>query len=354
MDITQNLIKHLPEKMELSYDTVEHNKVQSFNVCMAIPDGERCLLWFTFHEKHKIAAICFMDKQNNVTRIKPVPVVFHGDLSLGTVFGGTLIHYNDTKFFAIDDIHYYRGKNKDRIDTTAKLSLLSYIMTHEIKQTVFTKYDMVVGLPIMHTNRNELIQMLDTLPYNVSKIKYMPHNRHQAQFFSLFSQVTYTNTFPTAPTAVFKVTASIQADIYNLLCYSRGATDHIYATAFVPDYKTSVFMNKIFRKIKENDNLDYLEESDDDDEFEDTSDDKFLIDKTEHKMSCRYNYRFKQWVPERIMKTGKLISLNELREMERTNFGQQNQNQNHNYQRTDQYHQRSNQPQHNFKKRFHR
>jgi len=351
MDITHELIKNLPEKMELSYDTVEHNKVQSFNVCMAIPDGIRCLLWFTFHGKHKISALCYLDKLNKVTHIKSVPVVFHGDLSLGTIFGGTLIHHNDTKFFAIDDIHYYRGKNKDRTDTNAKLSLLSYIMSHEIKQTVFTKYDMVVGLPVMHTNRKELMNTFDTLPYKVSSIKYMPHNRHQAQFFSLFSQVTYTNTFPSAPTAVFKVTAANQNDIYNLFCYSRGTTDNFYATAFIPDYKTSVLMNKLFRNIKENINLDYLEESDDDDEFENTRDDKFVIEGTEHRMICSYNYRFKQWVPQRIMKTGKLCNLNELREMERSNFGQSNQKQS--YQQSDNFHGRSNQ-QHNFKKRFYR
>jgi superfamily II DNA/RNA helicase len=40
-----------------------------------------------------------------------------------------------------------------------------------------------------------------------------------------------------------------------------------YDVAFIPDYSTSVMMNKLFRNIKENQNLDALEESDDEEEF---------------------------------------------------------------------------------------
>ena len=44
--------------------------------------------------------------------------------------------------------------------------------------------------------------------------------------------------------------------------------------ALIQDYKTSILMNKLFRNIKENDNLDLLIESDDEDEFEDVDEDK--------------------------------------------------------------------------------
>ena len=37
----------------------------------------------------------------------------------------------------------------------------------------------------------------------------------------------------------------------------------------IPDYKTSVFMNDLFRTIKENKNLDLLEESDDEEDDND-------------------------------------------------------------------------------------
>ena len=56
-------------------------------------------------------------------------------------------------------------------------------------------------------------------------------------------------------------------------------------------------MNKLFRNIKENDNLDALEESDDEDEFEDPRIDKFVYLDRSFKMNCEYNYKFKKWVP---------------------------------------------------------
>jgi hypothetical protein len=61
--------------------------------------------------------------------------------------------------------------------------------------------------------------------------------------------------------------------------------------ACIPDYKTSVFMNQIFRNIKENANLDLLEESDDE------NDEDFVYLDREYKMMCKYNKQFKKWVP---------------------------------------------------------
>jgi hypothetical protein len=59
-------------------------------------------------------------------------------------------------------------------------------------------------------------------------------------------------------------------------------------------------MNKLFRIIKENDNLDALEESDDEEEFENENADKFVKLDTSKKMVCQYNYKFKRWMPLRI------------------------------------------------------
>jgi hypothetical protein len=52
-----------------------------------------------------------------------------------------------------------------------------------------------------------------------------------------------------------------------------------------------VFMNSLFRNIKENSNLDLLEESDDEDE------DDFVYLDREYKMRCKYNKQFKKWIP---------------------------------------------------------
>jgi hypothetical protein len=56
-------------------------------------------------------------------------------------------------------------------------------------------------------------------------------------------------------------------------------------------------MNRLFRNIKENQNLDALEESDDETEFQNENDDKFVFLDKSFKMNCVYNPKFKKWMP---------------------------------------------------------
>jgi hypothetical protein len=98
---------------------------------------------------------------------------------------------------------------------------------------------------------------------------------------------------------VFIVKPELQNDIYSLYVYKNGNTDTLLGTAHIPDYKTSVLMNRLFRKIKENDHLDALQESDDEAEFEDEREDKFVELGKQVKMVCQYNSRFRKWVPVR-------------------------------------------------------
>jgi hypothetical protein len=70
-------------------------------------------------------------------------------------------------------------------------------------------------------------------------------------------------------------------------------------------------MNKLFRNIKENQNLDALEESDDEEEFENEREDKFVFLERSFKMNCQYNSKFKKWVPLSLAAKGdRIISTN--------------------------------------------
>ncbi len=93
---------------------------------------------------------------------------------------------------------------------------------------------------------------------------------------------------------VFKVIAETQNDIYTL--YDDKDVD--CGLACIPTYEVSKMMNRLFRNIKENRNLDLLEESDDEEEFENISLDKFITDKSRViKMECEYVPKFKKWQP---------------------------------------------------------
>jgi hypothetical protein len=108
---------------------------------------------------------------------------------------------------------------------------------------------------------------------------------------------------------IFIVSADIQNDIYNLVDLDavNDLSNYDYTIAnkliaAIPDYKTSVFMNALFRNIKENKSLDALEESDDEDEFENTNIDKFVDLTKKIKMKCVFNYKFKKWTPVECVK----------------------------------------------------
>jgi len=117
--------------------------------------------------------------------------------------------------------------------------------------------------------------------------------------------------------SIFKIKANIKQDIYNLYCNNDGS-DYYYGVAYIPDYKTSVFMNNLFRNIKENKNLDLLEESDDDEEFENINENKFVdLDKS-IVMKCVYMSKFRKWKPVSIApKDAKIITKKELHEIQK-------------------------------------
>jgi hypothetical protein len=121
------------------------------------------------------------------------------------------------------------------------------------------------------------------------------HNNHNSGYYSKYK--------------IFIVSPDIQNDIYYLVdpdTYTNNANNTTCISnkliASIPDYKTSVMMNALFRNIKENISLDALEESDDEDEFENTNIDKFVDLTKKIKMKCIFNYKFKKWTPIECVK----------------------------------------------------
>jgi hypothetical protein len=100
---------------------------------------------------------------------------------------------------------------------------------------------------------------------------------------------------------VFLVKADLSFDIYRLYAYGTNKSRVYYNVAYIKNYKTSVFMNSLFRRIKENDNLDAIEESDDEEEFENISFDKYVDLSKELLMEFVFNYKFKKWVPVKVV-----------------------------------------------------
>ena len=108
--------------------------------------------------------------------------------------------------------------------------------------------------------------------------------------------------------------ADIQSDIYHLFAYGKNNTKEYYDVAYIPNYDISRRMNTLFRKIKENDNIDYIEESDDEEDFQDVNPFKYVDANKELLMTFVFNHKFKRWCPtgiakqnDRIIHIGRLV-----------------------------------------------
>jgi hypothetical protein len=314
-------------KFELSYETMMHNKVHDSDVMCAIPEGEKCFVWFTVYESENVCFICSKPENNVTQKMTIVVTSFHDTLvyGQGTVLYGTIFKYNDVSCFCIQDIYYYKGSDLTDYSYLKKLQTIKICLEKELCGNALTNKFTIFGLPIFSTNFSSLLQEIALLPYKIDQIlfryfnskkilavKYYKPNTNNSSSNSYGKNIIEKGTNSSVKTnkAIFKVSPQIQTDIYNLFVYKDGK-EEFFSIAFIPDYKTSVLMNKLFRNIKENINLDALEESDDEAEFENEKEDKYVFLDRCVKMNCQYNHKFKKWVPVSLApRDSRIISLN--------------------------------------------
>jgi len=344
----ESILSELPN-IKLSYENIIHNKVYS-NFVLAIPEGKKCFAWFTNNKNGNICYILELKENKQVYDIKIVNCCFDSSLSYGTIFYGTFFNYLNNNFFSIEDIFFYKGVNVSNYIWIKKLDLFSQIMSIDIKQVAYNNSFIIFGLALISSNFDELVNEINNLKYKIKSIQFRNYNNKNVsqyiEFLNInnnnfrkdFKQKSYENknkdieykpvTVSNQVTnvniksehknstkrerfAVFQVKPEIQNDIYYLYCYDNSSKSLVhYNIACIPDFKTSVMMNKLFRNIKENTNLDSLEESDNEDEFENEKEDRFVYLDREFNMLCSYNYKFKKWVPLKLAdKNQKIITL---------------------------------------------
>ena len=265
-------------KIELCNETIIYKKVYS-NYVLFTPVGTPCLLWINSSGSYLI-------QYNNRNNIEKKNISYNSSLSNNTIFYGIHFIYKNVCFFAIEDILYYKGKNITYQSFSQKLNLIDNILNKEIQQQPTNNpNDIILGLPIITSHDKLNIKMIENFPYKIKYIQFRNLQKNNGNHRFQLPLQKYINLYNPIIEKLFTVKPDIQNDIYHLYI-----DDKYIDVAFIPDYKTSVFMNKIFRNIKENDNLDLLEESDDEEET------IVYLDR-KYKMNCKYNKKFNKWVP---------------------------------------------------------
>jgi hypothetical protein len=353
-DEIDSILSDFP-KFELSYETMTHKKVFNHNVILAIPEGNKCFAWFTTYKDDNVCFILDISENNKIKNISIVLTSFNDKLTFGgygSIFYGTTFKYNGVTCFCIEDMYYYKGNNYSNKSFVSRLNTLKNILQNDLSQKALTNNYIIFGLPLMNPDLLTLLKEIDLLPYKISQLKYRwfetkkimcsdyykpgprygPRsdirsditesnnkykdanqlNANQLEMKQIEAKQSNTRIYDKIKdknkdkinernikqlsNAVFKITPDIQSDIYNLFVYKDGK-EEFYDFAFISDYETSVLMNKLFRNIKENNNLDALEESDDEDDFENNQIDKYVYLDRSAIMNCKFNYKFKKWMP---------------------------------------------------------
>ena len=351
------LLKRFPNNIELSYETISHKKASSpYDVCLAIPQSKKYYAWFTFFRDTDVCILMELNREKKIGNISIVNTLYHHSLSYGTILYGSLIGDesnslgNIKRFFVIEDLLMYKGISLRKLCFGEKLGFLYEFISKSVVQkfdtspsgekvepplenVVFslpimwaiTDYDDIntpnnVSYPIHHIQYRSLTKIIPFLNVNITTKK--PYNevaatnantppiailhsiRHRCDFFK--PQYKY-NT-------VFQVTADLQFDIYHLHTFGQNNSLVYYDVAYIPNYKTSVFMNGLFRNIKENKNIDYIEESDDEEDFQDIRYDKYVNLTKVILMECCFHTKFKRWVPLHVVsnKNTKIVHISKL------------------------------------------
>lgn len=253
------------------YEKITHNKVS--NQCMLIPYGIKCYVWFTKYHNENVCLLLelFNKKINKIYRIG---LHYHSSLcnEKGTILYGTIfMNYTyKLKMISVEDIFY---KNKfikntfeDRLEIIFKL----------FKEEKIKSKKIMIGFPII-TTVEKVIPIDD---YKVQFCQYRDGETIMKIPFKDFEKKIKNDN------SIFIVRCSTQNEIYDLFDDSGNFID----IAFIPNYETSVMMNKIFKSMTTC--LEDYEESDDEEEIT-------IIE--ELKMECQFHEKFKKWVPIKIV-----------------------------------------------------
>ena len=298
----RHILKRFPD-IELPYEYITHKEAHS-EFYTAIPYGKKFFAWFTYYNNLNM---CFIIEFNTKTSslnphtIYPAVASYDSELCFGTVLYGTCNKYGDVKNFIIENILYYKGKKLENYNFINKLQIFEKLLEKDISSDLFVKNQHIFSLPVMNSNLNTFKSWMDKANYQIYGI----------QMRNLYGETVNVNYINKNKKVVFMVQATIKSDIYELY-YKDDNNFKFYDIAFIDSFKTSIFMNNIFRRVKENAILDKIEESDSEDEFEDISLDKFLIKDKSCNILCEYSLKFKKWIPIKLADDKDIINKKDL------------------------------------------
>ena len=282
------------------------------------PKGRKGYLWFTYYKKEMLCLLIFInnkkldDISNEFYKYEinyDNTLCYNNVLLIGTYF---YKYYNNKPlclqhYYVIDNVLNYNYYNAIMSINTfsLKLNLCKKVVEH-ISNSTFN-----INLGIILNNYDSIFKIIYKLNYEIYCVSCYSANKYLGNFILNIQSSKTSNKNEANYGYNFRVTAAITPDIYNLYILDNNK-ELFYEYALIDSYKTSVFMNGLFRKIKENKNLDLLEESDDEEEFENINLEKYVNLEKSYIIECFYNKKFKKWIPKNLAKNNYIIDKNKI------------------------------------------
>ena len=297
------------------------------NFYSIIPKGKKGYLWFTRKNNNDVCYFLYSNKKGtNITHYEIKTACYHNKLSCNTIVYGTVTKIQNVEMFCVENIMYYQNIHVSNLKLSAKQRYI-YQFLHNVSNVEHIPDTLRFFVPIMSNSFVNILSALKEIPYTAFSIQYndfkdnniktrnriligkYESNTDAYEKLSHFIDSKKNKTGeqmikPQLPVShknkqenvkQFLVKPKSQNDIYEV--FTLNGT--YQGVAHIPTYERSVFLNNIFRTIKENTNLDTLEESDDEEDFENINDDKYLNPQTINgvNMICKFDEQFKRWTP---------------------------------------------------------
>jgi hypothetical protein len=307
---------------DVSYETVLHKNLptdEHYTISVAIPFGKKYYIWYTYYEDKHACFIMELNRDRQIVRIVPHSIIeeFH-PLFMGTILYVSGVLMDTTTIYFIEDIYYYEGLPISGFVFGEKLGYIEKLLLSNCPisiplflpniSTISSSEEKPI-YPIHHIQFRSLTKKMPFLNQGSEKkidVVKIP-TQYVSTFRPCFKKPQYREN------TVFLVRADIQFDIYHLYAYNGKKADkyEYYDVAYIPNYPCSVFMNCLFRNIRENNNIDWIEESDDEDDFQNTSEDKYVNVEKKLAIECSFHPIFKKWIPIRVVKQ-RIVSVDRL------------------------------------------
>ncbi len=293
---------------ELSYGLDRHSKVAP-DAFMLAPKGQRVIVAFISRPDGDSCYVCQLNRHQRICSYTRVLACFSRELCAGTLLYGVRAGSGDR--VVVEDVLHWMGKPVTRDSLVRKAALFEDLFNRHLGKPPSSRY-LQMGLPVWEESMVSARDALPKIGYECRGILAFSTRARGMRPLSVSP--------PHRPTAshdgvglidkaVLVARAREEQDTYSLFAQDASSSLVEIGHAAVHSLATSVFMNSLFRKIKENANLDLLEESDSDDEFECVDADKFVDLEKEVALNCAFEARFGAWVPVSVAAPGAPVSL---------------------------------------------